>query len=219
MPEDQENQYIKQTQESQEAAAHDAPFVQPRWLNWMGIYYLVMVIILALLVFALWPVSAGPGNQSWEQGVSLFGVNLFSPLPDEIRLLLLVGVVGALGSYVHGATSFVSYVGNRRLVASWMWWYLLKPFKGMTLALILYFVIRGGLLSSGTPSTDVSVYGVAAVAGLAGMFSKQATDKLHELFNNLFRTKEGSGDDTRIDKLEDKPAAGKPGNAVQEPGQ
>ncbi len=27
-----------------------------------------------------------------------------------------------------------------------------------------------------------------AISGLVGMFSKQATDKLDELFNNLFKT-------------------------------
>lgn len=33
------------------------------------------------------------------------------------------------------------------------------------------------------------------------MFSKQAADKLQELFDNLFRTAEGRGDDERKDKL------------------
>ena len=108
---------------------------------------------------------------------------------------------GALGSYVHAATSFASYVGNRRLMLSWAWWYVLRPFIGMALALIFYFVVRGGLLSTGAAATDVSVFGVAAVAGLVGMFSKQATDKLRELFDNLFRTEKGEGDDARADKL------------------
>ena len=33
------------------------------------------------------------------------------------------------------------------------------------------------------------------------MFSKQATDKLRELFDNLFKTESGQGDDARADKL------------------
>jgi hypothetical protein len=71
----------------------------------------------------------------------------------------------------------------------------------MALALIFYFVVRGGLLSTGAAASDMSAFGVAAVAGLAGMFSKQATDKLRELFDNLFRTEQGHGDDARSDKL------------------
>ena len=106
-----------------------------------------------------------------------------------------------MGSYVHAATSFASYVGNRRLVLSWAWWYALRPFIGMTLALIFYFVVRGGLLSTGAEAGNMSVFGVAAVAGLVGMFSKQGTDKLRELFDNLFRTARGQGDDARADKL------------------
>jgi hypothetical protein len=110
-------------------------------------------------------------------------------------------LAGAFGSYVHAATSFVTYVGNRTLRASWTWWYLLRPVLGMVLAVIFYFVVRGGLLSAGAAASEVSPFGIAAVAGLVGMFSKQATDKLQEVFDNLFRTKAGEGDDQRRDKL------------------
>jgi hypothetical protein len=78
---------------------------------------------------------------------------------------------------------------------------VLGPFIGMALALIFYFVVRGGLLSTGAAASNMSVFGVAAVAGLVGMFSKQATDKLREWFDNLFRTEQGHGDDARDDKL------------------
>jgi len=78
---------------------------------------------------------------------------------------------------------------------------VLRPFIGVSLALIFYFVIRGGLLSAGTTAGDVSPFGFAAVAGLVGMFSKQATDKLEEVFSDLFSTRKDSGDDQRIDKL------------------
>jgi hypothetical protein len=40
----------------------------------------------------------------------------------------------------------------------------------------------------GGTAGDLSPYGVAAVAGLAGLFSKQATDKLREVFETLFKT-------------------------------
>lgn len=72
---------------------------------------------------------------------------------------------------------------------------------GMALALIFYFVIRGGLLSTGVQPNETSPFGIAAVAGLVGMFSKQTTDKLRELFDNLFKTEKGKGDDIRGDKL------------------
>ena len=42
-----------------------------------------------------------------------------------------------------------------------------------------------------------------AVAALVGLFSKQATDKLEEVFTTLFRTEKGKGDDLRGDKAVD----------------
>jgi hypothetical protein len=42
--------------------------------------------------------------------------------------------------------------------------------------------------------------GVVAIADLAGMFSKQAADKLGKVFENLFRNGDNYGDDVRIDK-------------------
>ena len=117
----------------------------------------------------------------------------------EVRLLLIALLAGALGSYIHAATSFADYVGNRKLSGNWVWWYLLRPFIGMTLALIFYFVVRGGFISPSAGGADMNPFGIAAMAGLVGMFSKQAIDKLDEVFTSLFGSK---GDDKRGDKLQ-----------------
>jgi hypothetical protein len=57
------------------------------------------------------------------------------------------------------------------------------------LGVLFYFVARAGLLSANADS--VSPYGVVAFGALAGWFSKQATDKLAEVFETLFRTQKG----------------------------
>jgi hypothetical protein len=78
----------------------------------------------------------------------------------------------------------------------------LRPIIGSVLALVFYLVIRGGLLSvSNGAAGDLNPFGVAAIAGMVGMFSKQAADKLKETFDNLFRTAKGQGDDQRLDEL------------------
>jgi hypothetical protein len=122
---------------------------------------------------------------------------------QEVRLLLVVVLSGALGAYLHAATSAVTYLGNRCLVRSWLVWYYLRPPIGMVLALVFYFVIRGGLLASVTAGDPqpIDPFGVAAISALVGMFSKQATDKLRELFDDLFRTAVRAGDAERRDKL------------------
>jgi hypothetical protein len=119
---------------------------------------------------------------------------------DE-RLLLLVVVAGILGAFVHGATSLADYIGNNNFNSSWTWFYLLRPPIGMSLALVFYFVIRGGFLSTTGGAADINPYGIAALAGLVGMFSKQATDKLGEVFKTLFRSAPGEGDEKRSDPL------------------
>jgi hypothetical protein len=122
-------------------------------------------------------------------------------LDPDAALLVLVVITGAFGSYVHAATSFADYVGNRRLATSWMWWYLLRIFIGVALAVIFYLAIRGGFLAAQADAASVNPYGIAALAGLVGMFSKHATDKLEELFTDLFRVEQGKGDAERKDKL------------------
>lgn len=123
---------------------------------------------------------------------------------DE-RLLLLVIVAGILGSFIHGATSIADYLGNNRFSSRWTWFYLLRPVIGMALALVFYFVIRGGFLTTNVGATDINPYGIAALAGLVGMFSKQATDKLSEVFSTLFKSGSGEGDEKRKDSLIPKP--------------
>ena len=164
----------------------------------LGLYQVVLASTLVVALFMLWPEPTSD-RLNWLPTVR-FLPPAFS-LSDDARLILIVLCTGALGSYVHATTSFVSYVGNRRLVFSWAWWYLLRPFLGMALALIFYFVLRGGLLTTSAEPSKMSPFGIAAVAGLVGMFSKQATDKLRELFDNLFKTEMGQGDDARADKL------------------
>ncbi len=117
----------------------------------------------------------------------------------EVRLLLIALLAGALGAFIHAATSFADFVGNRKLSGSWAWWYLLRPFIGMALALVFYFVVRAGFISPSAGAGDMNPFGIAAMAGLVGMFSKQATDKLSEVFTAVFGAK---GDERRGGKLQ-----------------
>lgn len=118
---------------------------------------------------------------------------------DQGELILAVMLAGGIGSYIHGVNSFVTYVGNRSFVNSWMPWYVLRPFMGIGMAVIFYVVVRGGVLVMSGGVSAVDPYAMMTVAALAGMFSKQASDKLAEVFDTLFRSR---ADDERGDKLE-----------------
>jgi hypothetical protein len=167
----------------------------------LGVFLLVSGVALVIALFSLWPaVEAATRLEPRPAAWSYLGLPPWTLTPDT-ALLVLVAVVGGLGSMIHGATSFASYVGNRRLKLSWCWWYVLRIITGASLALFVYFLLRGGLLTGAASTTGVNPYGIAATAGLAGLFSKQAVDKLREVFDTLLRVREGTGDDERADKI------------------
>lgn len=200
------------------------------WVNALGAALVGLGLLLTWLLASAWPsVDLTGARGATQVPVCLVGWTSMAPpapaasapvmsllpagdLPGhcaamslDTSLLLLVMVAGALGSFVHIATSFADFVGNRRLARSWLWWYLLKPFVGMALAVVMYLVTRGGLLSANASADTLNLYGITAISALAGMFSKQATDKLSEVFNTLFRTSAQAGDQARQDGL-DRPA-------------
>jgi hypothetical protein len=119
----------------------------------------------------------------------------WGPISRDIDFVLLVLLAGALGSFLHSARSFADFVGNKRLAGSWAWWYLLHPFMGAILALVFYAAIRGGFLvitgGANMKASDLSAYGVTAIAAFVGMFSNQATQKLADIFDVLFKPSSG----------------------------
>lgn len=158
--------------------SNDKTKIAPFYLSILGIGLLVFASILIYFCWVLLPNN----DENW-----VYFMGYKNQIGKESRLTLLVVLSGALGSFIHTATSFSRYIGHDKFYKRWIWWYILRPFIGSALALIFYFVIRGGLFA-GNSSNDINFHGILAISSLVGMFSKQATDKLDELFNNLFRT-------------------------------
>src|SRR4051794_11192255 len=100
----------------------------------------------ALLISALlnlWPAVDRPPAVAGKPKPVELAWGLFTlHLNKTTGLIVLAVLMGAIGGYVHAATSFVTYVGNRRFKASWGWWYALRAFIGAGLALLLYFALR-----------------------------------------------------------------------------
>lgn len=83
-------------------------------------------------------------------------------------------------------------------------WYVARPLMGMLLGLIFYFLLRDGLLAvvSANKSSpeSLSEAGLTGVGALVGLFSKEAIEKLRELFNTLFATKK-SAEQSLLERL------------------
>ena len=183
--------------------------LRPRERNRLGLYFVILSLLTFYVLIATWPV-VNPTVQGQFLDARLFWYLKVSASPDS-RLFITVVAAGALGSLVHCLTSFADYVGNRSLNQSWVWYLVLRTPIGIALALLFYLVLRGGLIAPTLPqnvqqgvgqglptATLINPYGLAAVAAMAGMFSKQATDKLSEVFDSLFHT---SNPPSRADPL------------------
>lgn len=164
------------------------------------------------------PSPTPPPDERTKQGdpeaISFFSgwftVNVYA----ETRLLLLVMLAGALGSLLHALRSLYWYTGNRMMVWSWAAFYLLLPFTGAVLAVIFYFVVRGGFFSPQASFEQTSPFGFAALSALVGLFSSQATLKLKDVAETIF-TKPGSGSDAKTQETSDSATDTQAGSAGQ----
>jgi len=199
-----------------------APAGAGGWLRHVLVLVLAAELVLAAVAaIQAWPAVSAAAKADNMPVLHLLGVFHGRPNP-EAAFLIIVLLFGAIGAGVHALSSLTTYLGNGTFLGRWTWWYLIRTPIGATVALLLYLVLRGGLISADSPTSVVNPYAVSAVAGLSGMFAKNATDKLQEIFVTLFRTA-GGGDAQRADKVIDfrvdtadpaRMTAGEPGGPV-----
>ena len=121
-----------------------------------------------------------------------------------------------IGSVITTLLGFLDHASIKKdFDTAFVPWYFIRPLLGMALGLVFYFVLRGGflVLETGTgigDSKPFSLWAIAAISSLVGMFSKNAVEKLRELFNTLFQTKAEMSDDLYKSLPEDLQIAIKP---------
>lgn len=172
---------------------------EPMWLLLVLVLYNVFLAGASIYTLVnIWPINPTQALNSTSVSSLKILTSTFD-VSAEVRVLLVVITLGALGSFVHTATSLATFVGNKGFKKSWTAWYLMRPLIGSGLALLIYFTFRAGFVNPGTSTSDINLYGVAAISGLAGMFSKEATDKLADVFATLFKSEQNA---QRKDKLQ-----------------
>lgn len=183
------------------------------FISVLGVGLVVVAVFLTQAIWTIWPAVEELANRGAIDGyvdvperladLDFFFRETNVDVSPGQAYLLLIGLFGAMGSFVHTATSFTTYVGNKKFKLSWTWWYLLRLFIGAAVALLLLAVVLGGLMTVNSNGTGVDTeqfnpYMLAALSGLAGWFSKVAADKLEEIFEVIL---DNAKDSIRTDKL------------------
>lgn len=171
-------------------------YVSPAGAVAMTVYLVILTILLLHSILQFWP-SMPPERAARQVKFICWQISIST----DLRLLAVVVFAGALGGQIHALRSFASFVGNRKLKVSWLVQYFLTPFVAASLALVFYFVIRAGFFTENTNAQNMNVYGFAGLAGLVGLFSTMAVNKLRRMAIELLgpleeeadRLKENSG--------------------------
>lgn len=165
-------------------------FVPPAGIVVVTAFLFLLAFLAAYTLIQFWPSAVAQGQPDlpstwfWWHGV----------MPDETQLFLVVLAAGGLGGLAHSVRSLYWYVGNRKLHASWTLMYVTLPLTGSGMALLIYLVLRGGLTTSFSTTDNVNPYGIAAISALAGLFSREAVEKLKAVFEVLLAPAEKGKD-------------------------
>lgn len=164
----------------------------------------ILAGVLLLLAFAFgaillqaWPPApppAGSAAAAQEHATRMRILFWRLGLLRDVRLFVVVTAAGGMGALVHVLRSLYEYVGNQSLRRRWLLMYVLEPYIGALMALVFYFVLRGGLTTTTASSNDINPYGVTALAALVGMFSREAVQKLNDVFKTVFTSAGKSAD-------------------------
>jgi len=126
----------------------------------------------------------------------------FGCITGDGYLFLVVLFAGMMGAAIRGLYSFILHLGRRDFGFNWIWYYILLPYFGGSLSLVLYFVIRGGFYSNSVgKALDLNVFSFAALAALTGLFSDQALAKLKLVAESLLTKTEPKTDQPAIAAL------------------
>lgn len=154
---------------------------------WIYVLVIGSVVVVAVLIWGIY--------RYWNVATSAKAVE-----GDVLRMVILMG---ALGGAIHWMSSLANFIGNGNLFRRWIPYYVLAPFQGAALAMVVYLLLRVGVLAppanatqNGGPAQSLNLLGLYAFAALTGLFAKQAIEMLRDVFGVIFKkieAKDASG--------------------------
>lgn len=158
-----------------------------------SLYSIFILSFGAYSLVSIWPANSTELAANTTT-VTLRGTGIHFSLGSETLLMLVMIIVGAIGASVFSLWAIAHHLGAQKdFHPSWFAWYIFRPFVGAGLALIFYFLVRGGVLTLGASLQNLNLIVVAGLSGLVGMFSEQALHKLHDLADTMFGPAPGDG--------------------------
>lgn len=140
----------------------------------VGVWHLLLAILAVVVTFSWWPLveQSASGNVTLRWHSLDFTLTVFSGA-------LLLGVVGGVvGSLVHTIAIFSSRVGRNKFEASFLWWYLLRPFGAALLALLFVAAVQSGMLALSGDNGGSQAAAAFIAGGLAGLFTDAVLQRL-----------------------------------------
>jgi hypothetical protein len=153
------------------------------------IFLAIMSVIVFVQLFNVEIPTVAEGQVATTVTVK-FLIWQLTDITQDTRLIVLVITAGVLGSLVKALGSFAHYIAKKEFTSNWIWFYILHPFLGAGLALMIYLMIRAGFFAPGASTKDLSLFGFIGISALAGLFQSQALEKLKEIATSIFKSAE-----------------------------
>lgn len=173
---------------------------------------IAVALLLLYVLWQFWP-SAAVLQQNGPSRVNFLGIHRLVTV--DVRLFIVVAVGGALGGLMHSTRSFAWYVGHSGLKWRWLPYYISALVIGAGLATIVYVVLRGGLFSGKTATTDVNPYGFVAIGAIVGLFTDQALEMLRRVATDFFAQAPAGPDRAGGDSPDAEAPVAETGNAAE----
>jgi hypothetical protein len=91
-----------------------------------------------------------------------------------------------LGGTIRALHSLVKHLGLKDFSFYWSWFYITLPFTSAGLAIVIYFVLRGGFYGGGFGKGLVlNIFSFAALAALTGLFTDNAMERLKQAASTM----------------------------------
>ncbi len=118
-------------------------------------------------------------------------VYLFALAPTDLLVLILVTVMGVLGS-----TLQLTHVYTAEFAAKPISFYIFRPFLGVITAFVIFIVAKAGVPLIADPgrlggSSPVNPYFISFLAIISGLLSERALEALRRLGSTYFRSEAG----------------------------